>query len=87
MISKSFEEVLSAHHRLSVIKEFDDDKSLASWNTRFHLNFGLLSKQVDRYSHKESKITPTSAKFMMVKIPLHKSDGETILGLLKISKT
>ena len=44
LLSKSFEGVQSAHHKLSVVKENDDDKSLATWNAKFHTNFGRLSK-------------------------------------------
>ena len=79
LLSKSFEGVQYAHHKLSVVKESDDDKSLATWNAKLHTTFGRLSKMVDNYSEESKtaavKKLPQLTKFYMEKLPLPKFDG------------
>ena len=75
LVSKSFEGIQSAHHKLSVVKETDDDKSLASWNAKFHTNFRRLNTMVDNYLSAEYKKVSSCAKFVMEKMPLPKFYG------------
>ena len=75
LVTKTFEEVQSAHNKSAVLKRADEDKSLGMWDTKSYTDFGRISKIVDYYLRTEREREPKTASILMEKIPLPKFDG------------
>ena len=74
LVTKTFEEVQSAHNKLAVLKKTDEDKSLVMWYTNIYTDFGRLIKIVDNYLRTEPEKELKIASILMEKIPLTKFD-------------
>ena len=72
LLTKTFEEIQSAHKKLCFIRKGDVDNSLSQWRTKKFNEYGCICKRVDDYLRVEPK---TCTTLMLEKIPLPKFDG------------
>ena len=79
LVSKTFEELLSAHNKLTVLKITDEDKSLEMWYGKIHTDFGRVNKLIDDFLRVKPVLQhperPKAASILLEKIPLPKFDG------------